>query len=310
MYDCSVGPQCDVPHRLASPVSRRTVLTGALAGWLLTACGGGGSSGGTSSIASGVGPAVDDGKGLALVRFFDDPSVIVGTSRRLVFGLAQADGTLRDDGPDQVQGELLDPSGASLGAVVGTRRAKDLFRQYYQFRVDVAAEGIYTLRVADAGEVAESSFTVVAVGALPYPSPGDTMPPFDTPTMTTPGGVDPVCTRDPVCTFHDVTLSGALSSGEQIAYLVGTPAHCQTGVCGPMLDVMVSVRDQYPSVVFVHAEVYADDSATTVAPAVKALELTFEPVLFLIDVSGVVVDRLDVIFDATELTEALDALTT
>lgn len=295
---------------MSSPVSRRTVLTGALAGWLLAACGGDdGSSDAASSTASGGGAAVDDGKGLALVRFFDDPSVIVGTDRRLVFGLAQADGTLRDEGPDQVQGELLDASGASLGAVVGTRRAKDLFRQYYQFRVDVAAEGFYTLRVSDAGEVAESSFTVVAAGALPYPSPGDRMPPFDTPTMTAPGGVDPVCTRDPVCTFHEVTLSDALSNGEQVAYLVGTPAHCQTGVCGPMLDVMVSVRDQYPSVVFVHAEVYADDSATTVAPAVKALELTFEPVLFLIDASGVVVDRLDVIFDATELTEALDALT-
>ena len=75
-----------------------------------------------------------------------------------------------------------------------------------------------------------------------------------------------------------------------------------------MLDVMLSVRDQYPTIAFLHAEVFADNAATKVAPAVEALGLSFEPVLYLVGADGVVADRLDVIFDATELAEQLDAL--
>lgn len=306
-----MGQNVRVIARTTALISRRTLLVAAATGVVVVACGNDESpvsQSGTVADPPAPSAEADDGKGLALVRFFDDPSVITGDARRLVFGLALADGTLREEGPDTVDAELIDPSGSSRGSFVGTRRAKDLFRQYYQFRVDVPAEGIYTLRVSSGGDVAEAPFTVVAPGSLAFPSPGDEMPPFDTPTVADPGGVDPLCTRDPVCSFHDLTLTEALGAGQPIAYLVGTPAHCQTGVCGPMLDVMISVQNQYPTVTFLHAEVFEDNAATTVAPAVEALHLSFEPVLFLVGADGVIVDRLDVIFDATELTERLDAL--
>jgi len=44
-----------------------------------------------------------------------------------------------------------------------------------------------------------------------------------------------------------------------------------------------------------------------VAPAVDALGITFEPALFITDASGIVVERLDGLWDATELRERLDA---
>lgn len=284
--------------------TRRTLLVGAAAGAVMIACGGTEDSSRPDQAAV----SLDDGKGLALVRFFADPSVLVGSSRRIVYGLAQADGTLRDSGPDTIDAELLDAAGSSLGPVQGTRRARELFRQYYQFRVDVPVEGIYTLRVTADGETAEASFSVVGPEALPFPAPGATFPPFDTPTTDDARGVEPLCTRSPPCEFHQQTLTDALGAAKPIAYLVGTPAHCDTGVCGPMLDVMISLRDRYPGVVFLHAEVYTDDTATIVAPAVEAAGLTFEPVLFLIDADGTLRDRLDVIFDATELEEQLNAL--
>ena len=56
----------------------------------------------------------------------------------------------------------------------------------------------------------------------------------------------------------------------------------------------------------VHADVYSDDAATTVAPAVDALGLEYEPVLYLVK-DGVVKDRIDVIWDQSELDERLDA---
>jgi hypothetical protein len=57
--------------------------------------------------------------------------------------------------------------------------------------------------------------------------------------------------------------------------------------------------------VFVHAEVYADEAATVIAPAVQALNLSFEPVLFIADKNGKIVKRLDAVFDALEFSDAL-----
>jgi hypothetical protein len=49
--------------------------------------------------------------------------------------------------------------------------------------------------------------------------------------------------------------------------MIGTPAHCQTGTCAPALEFLVKSHERLgDQVVMVHADVYADDAATTVAP--------------------------------------------
>jgi hypothetical protein len=297
------------PHTADLPtlISRRVLLAGAASAVVLAACG---SS--DSDSASSTNPAATEsnasGDGLALVRFFAEPSITTGTNRRLVFGLADTDGTLRADGPTQVAATLIGASGAEIATLTGRRRDVRLPRAYYEFRVDVPNEGIHTLRVDDAGSIAEASFTVAPAGSLTFAGPGDPLPPFDTPTMAAPGGVDPVCTREPACPFHETTLTNALAAGAPVVYLVGTPAFCQTGICGPVLDVMIDIAADYPDLQFIHAEVYTDNTATEAAPAVNAAGLSFEPVIFLTDASGTVVERLDVIVDESELREHLDAL--
>lgn len=112
-----------------------------------------------------------------------------------------------------------------------------------------------------------------------------------------------------MCPFHDIALSDALSSGKKVVYLIGTPAYCQTGTCAPALDALISLsKSTSDDVVFVHADVYTDDTAENVAPAVKAYNLTFEPSLFITDASGTLRSRLDAIFDVDEVSEALSAL--
>ena len=72
------------------------------------------------------------------------------------------------------------------------------------------------------------------------PQVGAPLPPFDTPTVEDGRGVNPICTREPACPLHDVsTQSSALSAGQPVAYLIGTPAYCQTAVCGPVLDLLL-----------------------------------------------------------------------
>ena len=295
-------------HATPLPVllSRRIVLAGVAGTLVLAACGSDSSS---SDSAEATEPnSTEPSSGLALVRFFDDPSVTTGTNRRLVFGLADLDGTLRTSGPSEVAAVLLDSSGAQIATTTGRRRDVNLPRAYYEFRVDVAQAAVYTLRVTEGDATADGSFTVADKGSLPFPGPGDMLPPFATPTVTDAQGVDPVCTRQPACPFHDVTLGEALAAGAPVVYLVGTPAFCQTGICGPVLDVMIGVTQDYPSLKFLHAEVYTDNTATEVAPAVNALGLSFEPVIFLTDASGKIVERLDVIVDESELREQLTKL--
>ncbi len=291
-----------------SPVllSRRVLLAGMTGTLVLAACGSDSAS--TSSTGGPEPSAADPSAGLALVRFFDDPSVTTGSSRRLVFGLADLDGTLRAAGPAEVSAVLLDASGAEVASTTGRRRDVNLPRAYYEFRVDVPRAEVYTLRVTADGATGDGSFTVATPGSLSFPGPGDRLAPFDTPTIVDARGVDPVCTRQPACPFHDVTLTDALAAGTPVVYLVGTPAFCQTGICGPVLDVMMAVAQDYPSLKFLHAEVYTDNTATEAAPAVGAAGLSFEPVIFLTDAAGQIVERLDVIIDESELREHLTNL--
>ena len=45
------------------------------------------------------------------------------------------------------------------------------------------------------------------------------------------------------------------------------------------------------------------------APAVEAVGMFYEPALFVTDATGIVVERLDAVWDETELVDALDRVT-
>ena len=103
-----------------------------------------------------------------------------------------------------------------------------------------------------------------------------------------------------------MTLTAALASGKPVVYIIGTPAHCQTATCAPGLEYLVEVAPEYRDrAVFVHAEVYADTAATQVAPAVTASGLDYEPAIFVTDKTGTIVERIDIIWDAPDLSALL-----
>ena len=96
-----------------------------------------------------------------------------------------------------------------------------------------------------------------------------------------------------------------MGGSKPIVLLVSTPAFCQVAICGPVLDLLVERQAalEEQGLAVIHAEVYTDDTAKATAPTVDALGLTYEPALFLAAPDGTVTDRLDAIFDATELDE-------
>ena len=237
------------------------------------------------------------------------PQVLVPGDVRLPISLADQAGLLTDgDLPASLTARLVNAeTGATVASdLVAARHDAGLSIPYWPFRVNVADVGLYSL-VVDGGPPDGAAVQVLDPSAVTIPLVGSPLPAFDTPTFDDARGVDPICTRTPEpCPFHDVTLTDALASGRPVIYLIGTPAHCSTGTCSPALDGLLELRDELSATyAIVHAEVYTDDTATHVAPAVTSYAMTYEPALFVTGRDGTIVERLDAVFDSVELREVL-----
>ena len=295
-------------------ISRRTFITGSLGvvgatstvglSSLLAGC-----SGGSTSTTDSVLGLSD----VQLVQRF--PQVLVPGNVRLPFSLANQAGLLTTESgvdlPQTLTAKLINADTQKIVAetLSADRHDTGLTIPYWPFRVDIDKPGIYTL-VVDGGPAEGAAIQVLNATEVLIPLVGSQLPGFDTPTFDDHRGVEPVCTRTPEpCEFHNITLNEALALKKPIAYLVGTPAHCSTGTCSPALEALVAVKNSIGDVMtFLHAEIYTDDKATTVAPAVVALKMEYEPAIYITDASGKIVERFDAIFDADEINAAISKL--
>lgn len=287
-------------------ISRRQFVTGTLATIGL----GGSLSFLTSCGSSSPGAATEL---FEVVQRF--PQVLVPGSVRIPISLANQAGLLGKtsgvDLPTELRAQLLNSETGEVvvADMVATRHDANIDPPYWPFRVDIAEIGIYSL-VIEGGSQDGAGVQIMDPATISIPLIGTSLPGFDTPTISNARGVNPLCTRTPEpCPLHDITLNEALKRGKPIAYLVGTPAHCQTGTCSPALEALLEMRELVGDrLTMLHTEIYTDDTATIVAPAVEALKMTFEPALFITDAKGVLVERFDAIFDAVEITEAFTTL--
>lgn len=296
-------------------ISRRTFISGSLGvigatstvglSSLLAGCSGGSSS---TSIDSVLGLA-----DLQLVQRF--PQVLVSGNVRLPFSLANQAGLLTTesglDPPTTLTAKLINADTQEVVAesLSADRHDTGLTIPYWPFRVDIDKPGIYTL-IVDGGPAEGAAIQVLDATQVLIPLVGSQLPGFDTPTFDDHRGVEPVCTRTPeLCEFHNITLNEALALKKPIAYLVGTPAHCSTGTCSPALEALITVKNSIgDAMTFLHTEIYTDDKATTVAPAVVALKMEYEPAIYITDASGKIVERFDAVFDAEEINTAIATL--
>lgn len=274
-------------------------------GGLVAACGGPSSSSGDINGISGT---------LQVVKRFPTTGLVPG-SIRLPISLADTSGVLTTDGkvklPQTLTGKVIDAASGDVvvASVSADKHDVNMPTPYWPFIVDVQKVGVYLL-ILDAAPESEMSFQVEEREYVLSPLVGDALPPFDTPTVDNKRGVDPICTSPQgTCPFHEVTLTEALQSGKPVIYMIGTPAYCKTGTCAPGLDALIALSKKVgDTAVFVHADVYTDKTATTAAPAVLAYKLAYEPLLYITDAKGVLVNRLDAVFDVTEMSSALAAV--
>ena len=292
--------------------SRRQVITAAGSVVVLAACGNDAETKGSTAVGgTSPGDPVDapEGGWILVQRFPSEPLLTPGNVR-LPISLAD-DTRMLDDGPATLVGwvETDDDDRTRITDVTGIRRIDGIPTPYWEVRATLPAEGSYALRV-EGDDGYGASFKVYSPADVISPLTGDQLPSFDTPTVEDHRGVEPYCTLSPdPCPLHEMTLTEALALGKPLAYMVGTPAHCSTGTCTPGLQFLMNEHERAGDrIVMVHADVYADDAATEVAPAVNALGVQYEPIIYFCSADGTIVDRLDAIWDASELTERIDAL--
>jgi hypothetical protein len=256
----------------------------------------------------------------ALVQTFPDgraaPSPFVhSVEHRVAYVLHDGNDIMRRNAPPEIQLAILDDAGTTIAGGVSVRRDLGVPTPYYSLFFTPPAAGLYRSVFTNDAGTSQHEFLVLEPGETAIPQPGDLLPPIATATSADPAGVDPICTRADPCPFHDTDLVDALGAGDKPTILsIATPGFCQTAICGPVVDLLIEAAAARDDLHVVHAEVYADpfnDEGLTngtggrLTDIVGAYELPYEPVLFVVGADGVIVRRLDAVYDGSELAEAL-----
>lgn len=143
------------------------------------------------------------------------------------------------------------------------------------------------------------------------PVVGTRAPAVASPTPAHPLGMNPICTRVPMCSLHSRSLDTLIGKGRPVAVLFATPARCQSQYCGPVLDALLPLVDTYKDRVdIVHCDIYLNNRSDQVQPTVAAWKLPSEPWLYGVDAQGVITARIDGAMGQDEIRQVLESLAT
>lgn len=287
-----------------SKIDRRTFLAGSAALITLAGCG--------SDPQSALQPAR---LGVRFPDGFQQASVAVANSgpQRFPFVVIADDGLpMITDPPGSIDIEVLRNGEVISAQTVGVRGVGQ-FTPYYPLVFTPTETGSFVARTGFSDRDVE--FIVVDRAETTLFQVGEQLPAFDTPTFEDAGGVDPICTRTEPCPFHELTLTEALANDLPTALIISTPAFCQTEVCGPSLEFVIEAAAGRTDINVVHAEVWESFARQTesgefpaVAPLLAEWGLEFEPSLFVMNSSGVIVGARHFTFDRDETAELFDLL--
>jgi len=280
-------------------LTRRAFLAAGGSALVLAACGGsgGGSGGGDSS---------STGEGLSALLLASD-LYASSTPQRIAFALS--DGGKFASGP---RAKLaFGAQGQALGRPVDTvlhDRGLPKRRGIYTAEVTLTQAGPW-LGVVEVSGKGKASLAFQVQDTSAAPIAGQAAPRAASPTVANPLGVDPICTRNPPCPLHEVSLDTVIGAGKPVAVMLATPARCESRYCGPVLDDLLTLTDQFRDrVTFVHVEIYRSLTGTDLVPTVEAWGIQTEPWLFGVDATGNVVARLDGAFGHDEQQQLLQRL--
>jgi len=272
---------------------RRLIVGIAFSGLLLAAC----SSGGA------VFPRIVSSPG----------SVGVGVQRVMV-ALTDFETGESLAAPDiEIVATLRDGIGSPLGEYKG-----EFFwlvpeaRGLYAFYMDIPGPGTFQITM-DAGRLGQlGPLGLVTVDDPLVVSPGDEAPRSETRTSADVDLADLTSDPTPDPSFYELTVAEAVESGPSVI-IFGTPAWCTSQACGPVLDQVKEVSAGFPSLNYVHVEVYENIHVSSfdeliLVPSVAEWRLPSEPWVFVTDADGVVFASFEGAASHDELSRAFEAV--
>jgi hypothetical protein len=178
--------------------------------------------------------------------------------------------------------------------------------------LDLPKPGTYWVLAEPVGGRAIQAVGNVVVADEPAaPAVGDPAVASETPTIDSTGGdFEALTTADPPdreLLKHSVAAS--LEAKVPFVVTFATPRYCQTRTCGPVVDVVDAVREQYESegVRFIHVEIYEDnDPAKETNRWVREWNLPSEPFTFVVGADGLIKERFEGTVSVRELGEAVE----
>jgi hypothetical protein len=312
---------------MAGPISRRELLRLAGAGGsavglaaLLAACGGDGGDGGSAGSAPEGSLKALQADATQLSLLGAQSQLPVGTGL-YTFGLATPDNRLVTGGAPQVWVARNDTTRAAgpfptrwfeLEAWTKTRdrSPRSPLTGFYGAEVELPEAGNWmvaaTLEVGGGRAVGTGG---VPVAAEVPAAVGSKAKPLATPVATTAAGRKKICTRNPPCPLHEISLDDALAAGRPTVLNFGTPLLCTSQMCGPVVDEQMVAADKLGAKAsFIHVEIYPSRSTDKPVKALAEYGFTTEPWTLVIDRDGVIRARYEGPVTAGQIEDALRPL--
>ena len=214
--------------------------------------------------------------------------------------------------------------GSPADSAQATYLSSGLGRGLYRASVDFDCVGEWGAEVVvelpDGSTASERlRFAVYPVGSTP--SVGASAPLSESLTALTEEEAGRISTDEhPYLLAYDKSVAETVTSGRPSLVFFATPAFCQTGFCGPTVDLVKSVAKDYEGdVEFVSVEPYELrmtvnglqprlDESGQLQPVQAALDygIPVEPYLFLVDAEGKVFAKFEGIVGGDELRAAIE----
>jgi hypothetical protein len=321
MSDRPVSRLVGFPEPLArgARLSRRDLLRSAAlaagtagASALLAACGGG-----SGSKPSGSGTASTSQAGQAdslqgLVANLPQLSLLNAQSdlpvgrNRFTFGLATSDNRLVQGGSPRVwfatdqTSKPLGPFEARFLQMDAYDKLKDKSPRseltgFYVAEVDLPTPGNWlAVAVIDTGGQRAAGQGAIPVKDKVVAQVGTKAISGATPVATSPAQIAKICTREPPCSMHYISLDKALRSGKPTVISFATPLLCSSRMCGPVVDEQTLTFQKVgkDKANFIHLELYPQRDLNKPVPLLSKWGFQSEPWLIVIDRTGTIRARL------------------
>jgi len=211
-------------------------------------------------------------------------------------------------GPFAAPADPMVPQAAYLSK--GAEAELSGLKAIYEAQVNIPSAGkwlVLAMTKTAAGLQGATSEIVVAKSSS-IPGIGDKAPVISTPTASGGAALKAIDTRiPPAPSLHQFNFKDVVGKAP-IALLFGTPALCQSRVCGPVTDLLLQLQAAYGSKIdAIHQEVYRDNTPPNLTPQMTAFQLETEPWFFTVGKDGRIKGRLEGAFGINAMNAAIQA---